>query len=201
MVSRPSLSCSPDQSTRPLTLIPRSPRSEVRRTAPLAPRSGPPAATLSGGLRPGSLRVHDPCKQDGHGSRLGFPGRRLPRDPAASANVARDLQVLPKQDGSLGRARGAGPGPGGTWFVRDPGMGSRTGTVGRGPLDRPTGGGGRAPIRPEENFATALYFLMGWCVKSPRTDGVADDRTRWPKRRQGNITLTADRSPMTERTS
>ena len=26
-----------------------------------APRSGPPAATLRGGLRPGSLRVHDPC--------------------------------------------------------------------------------------------------------------------------------------------
>ena len=26
-----------------------------------APRSGPPAATLIGGLRPGSLRVHDPC--------------------------------------------------------------------------------------------------------------------------------------------
>jgi len=27
--------------------------------------------------------------------------------------------------------------------------------------------------------------LMEWCVKSPRTDGVADDRTRWPKRRWG----------------
>ena len=26
-----------------------------------APRSGPPATTLIGGLRPGSLRVHDPC--------------------------------------------------------------------------------------------------------------------------------------------
>ncbi len=87
--------------------------------------------------------------------------------------------------GVVGRARGAGPGPGGTWFVRDPGTGSRTGTVGRGPRDRPTGGGGRAPIRPEENFATALYFLMEWCVKSPRTDGVADDRTRWPKHRWG----------------
>jgi hypothetical protein len=51
--------------------------------APSAPRSGPPAATLVGGLRPGSLRVHAPCKGDGHGSRLGFPGRRLPRVPAA----------------------------------------------------------------------------------------------------------------------
>src|SRR3972149_3657110 len=44
----------------------------------------------------------------------------------------------------------------------------------------PTGGGGRDPSRPKENFATAPSFLMKWCVKSPRTDGVADDRTRWP---------------------
>ncbi len=149
--------------------------------APSAPRSGPPAATLSGGLRPGSLRLHAPCKEARHGSRLGFPGRRLPRGPAAPGNVGRGTQVLPKNKfprrriaGVFRRARGAGPGPGGTWFA-----------AGRGPLDRPTGGGGRAPIRPEENFATALYFLMGWCVKSPRTDGVADDRTRWPKRRWG----------------
>ena len=102
--------------------------------APSAPRSWPPTATLSGGLR-----------QNWRG-----------------------------EVGNFGRARGAGPGPGGTWFA-----------AGRGPLDTPTGGGGRAPIRPEENFATALYLLMEWCVKSPRTDGVADDRTRWPKRRWG----------------
>src|SRR3990172_2745654 len=50
-------------------------------TAPSAPRSGALAATLCGGLRPGSLRVHDPCKEGGHGSRLGFPGRRRPRGP------------------------------------------------------------------------------------------------------------------------
>ena len=56
---------------------------------------------------------------------------------------------------------------------------SKTGCLREGE-GRPTGGGGRAPIRPEENCATALYFLMEWCVKSPRTDGVADDRTRWP---------------------
>ncbi len=62
--------------------------------APLAPRSGPRAATLFGGLRPGSLRVHDPCKDREHGSRPGFPGRRQPRGPAASGNVARGLQVL-----------------------------------------------------------------------------------------------------------
>ena len=68
-----------------------------KRAAPSAPRSRPPAATLSGGLRPGSLRVHDPCKEARHGSRLGVPGRRLPRDPAASAKVARGLQVLPRQ--------------------------------------------------------------------------------------------------------
>jgi hypothetical protein len=62
--------------------------------APSAPRSGPLAATLFGGLRPGSLRVHAPCKNDGHGSRLGFPGRRQPRGPAPFVNVARGLQVL-----------------------------------------------------------------------------------------------------------
>jgi len=63
-------------------------------TARLAPRSGPPAATPIGGLRPGSLRVHAPCKEVGHGSRLGFPGRRLPRVPAAPGNVAQGLHVL-----------------------------------------------------------------------------------------------------------
>ena len=62
--------------------------------APSAPRSRPFAATLRGGLRPGSLRVHDPCEAQEHGSRLGFPGRRQPRGPAAFGNVARDLQVL-----------------------------------------------------------------------------------------------------------
>ena len=65
--------------------------------APSAPRSGPPAATLNGGLRPGSLRVHNPRNEDGHGSRLGFPGRRPPGDPAAPGNVARGVPVLPKQ--------------------------------------------------------------------------------------------------------
>ena len=68
-----------------------------RATAPSAPRSAPPAATLRGGLRPGSFRVHDPCKEARHGSRLGFPGRRLPMGPAAPGNVARALQVLPQQ--------------------------------------------------------------------------------------------------------
>jgi len=61
--------------------------------ARLASRSRPLAATLIAGLRPGSLRVHDPCKQAPHGSRLGFPGRRPPRGPAASGNVARGLHV------------------------------------------------------------------------------------------------------------
>ncbi len=64
--------------------------------APSAPRSRPPAATLSGGLRPGSLRVHAPCIDDRHRARLGVPGRRQPRGPAASGDVARGLQVLPK---------------------------------------------------------------------------------------------------------
>ena len=52
-----------------------------RRAAPSVPRSGALAATLCGGLRPGSRRVHDPCKEGGHGSRLGFPGRRPPGVP------------------------------------------------------------------------------------------------------------------------
>ncbi len=60
----------------------------------MASRSGPLAATLFGGVRAGSLRVHDPCKDHAHGSCLGFPGRRQPRGPAAPGNVARDLQVL-----------------------------------------------------------------------------------------------------------
>jgi hypothetical protein len=68
-----------------------------KRAAPSAPRSWALAATLFGSLRPGSFRVHDPCNEMRHGSRLGFPGRRPPRGPATSANVARDLQVLPQQ--------------------------------------------------------------------------------------------------------
>jgi hypothetical protein len=84
----------------------RSPTS-VKSQWPLhPPRSGALAATLSGGLRPGSLRVHDPCKQEGEGSRLGFPGRRQPRGPAAPGNVARDLQVLPQQAGCLRKGEG-----------------------------------------------------------------------------------------------
>ncbi len=79
--------------------------------APLAPRSGPLAATLFGGLRPGSLRVHDPCKDDEHGSRLGFPGRRQPRGPAASGNVARDLQVLLLGEGGSASLAGSGVAP------------------------------------------------------------------------------------------
>src|SRR3989304_519681 len=53
MVSRPSLSRSPGQPPRPLTLrisFP-SPRSGVRRAAPSTPRSGALAATLFGGFR------------------------------------------------------------------------------------------------------------------------------------------------------
>ena len=66
---------------------------EMSDAARLTPRSSPLAATLIGGLRPGSLRVHAPCKETGHGSRLGFPGRRTPGGPAASGNVARGLHV------------------------------------------------------------------------------------------------------------
>ncbi len=51
------------------------------------------AATLVGSLRPGSLRVHHPCKEMGHGSRLGFPGRCQTRGPATSGNVAHGPRV------------------------------------------------------------------------------------------------------------
>ena len=88
--------------------------SEKKRAAPSAPRSGPPAATLFGGLRPRSLRVHDPCKEVGHGSRLGFPGRRLPRGPPAPGNVARGLQVLPRQ-AEFARGGGYLPEGEGSW--------------------------------------------------------------------------------------
>jgi len=67
---------------------------EMLQKHPRPPRSGAPAATLVGGSRPGSLRVHDPCNEMRHGSRLGFPARRQPRGPAAPGNVARGLQVL-----------------------------------------------------------------------------------------------------------
>jgi hypothetical protein len=74
---------------------------ELPASTPSAPRSRPLAATLNGGLRPGSLRVHAPCREFGHGSRLGFPGRRPPRGPAAPDNVARSLQVLPSPPSTL----------------------------------------------------------------------------------------------------
>jgi hypothetical protein len=74
--------------------------------------------------------------------------------------------------------------------------------AGRGGDPQPTGGGGRAPIRPEENFATALLFLDG-IMREVSEDG-------WVGRRQdplakgqvgGNIALTAGRSPKAENRS
>ena len=93
----PRSSCfADDEEGFPEPLPSRSLRLCPRRQPLHAPRSGSPAATLHGGLRPGSLRVHAPCRAQAHGSRLGFPGRRSPRGPAAPANVARRLQGLPK---------------------------------------------------------------------------------------------------------
>jgi len=109
-----------------------------RAPAPSAPRSWPPAATLCGGLRPGSLRVHDPCKPEGHGSRPGFPGRRLPGDPAAPGNVARALQVLPKQ---ARRALSGGRGELGL-DPAEPGLRP----AGVPPPERSVGGGGRPAV-------------------------------------------------------
>ena len=80
----------------------------MRGAARLAPPFWPLAATLIGGLRPGSLRVHGPCKETTHGSRLGFPGRRLPRGPAASGNVARGLHVPPAERRKKGEPPASG---------------------------------------------------------------------------------------------
>jgi len=79
-----------------------------RRSGAFAPPSRPSAATLIGRLRPGSLRVHAPCKTGPHGSRLGFPGRRTPRGPAALGNVARGLQAPPGKYGCGAGSRGRG---------------------------------------------------------------------------------------------
>src|SRR3989304_1681741 len=102
MVSRPSLSRSPGQPPRPLTLrisFP-SPRSGVRRAAPSTPRSGALAATLFGGLRAGGPPPSRPLYEDPPRARPPLP--RAPRargPPAAPGNVARDLQVLlPRRD-------------------------------------------------------------------------------------------------------
>ena len=66
--------------------------------------------------------------------------RGAPPLPAMSLGTCRCGQREQNSEGSrlaFGGRRGAGPGPGGTWFVRDPGTGSRTGTAGQGEL--PTG--------------------------------------------------------------
>jgi len=105
------------------------------------------------------------------GSR-GDPGRRLtiwvpPCSRSVKRDEARIAPRFPSPSPAEGprRFRKCRSGPAGAVAVAGP---------------WPTGGGGRDPSRPKENFATAPSFLMKWCVKSPRTDGVADDRTRWP---------------------
>ena len=59
---------------------------------PLAPGLSRRPCSAAYGPGPSVFTIR--AKKVGHGSRLGFPGRRLPRDPTASANVARGLQVL-----------------------------------------------------------------------------------------------------------
>ncbi len=120
-------------------------------TASSAPRSGALAATLSGGLRPGSLRVHDPCRESGHGSRLGFPGRRPPRDPTASANVARGLQALLPWRDPLAERKPVSA------FLRICFPRRLAGGGGRGPAARRRIS---QPIVPNK-----------WRINSPRTDG------------------------------
>ncbi len=125
-------------------------------------RSWPPAATLSPPCGPGpSVFTAHAKKGMGRASVSRASGRRgAPPLPAMSLGAC-----TCRSAGRQGRDE----------------LARKAESAGRRTIGlRPTGGGGRAPIRPEENFATAVYFLMEWCVKSPRTDGVADDRTRWP---------------------
>jgi hypothetical protein len=61
-------------------------------STPLASR-GDPLRRLTPWVPPCSRSL----KEARQGSRLGFPGRRHPRGPAALGKVARTLQVLPKQ--------------------------------------------------------------------------------------------------------
>ena len=80
------------------------------------------AATLVGGLRPGSLRVHAPCNENGHGAGLGLPVAYrgtppLPACPSGPAGAAEEQNKFPRRIGSLREGGGDGPGPGGTWFA------------------------------------------------------------------------------------
>ncbi len=149
--------------------------------APLAPRSGPRAATLFGGLRPGSLRVHDPCKDREHGSRPGFPGRRQPRGPAASGNVARGLQVLLPGEGGSASLAGSGVAPPVDLTTRTPaskGSGLLRGRkpdvacLGRNPLRALSDFGHRTlDLRADGRQLTAIFGGTG---------GEAGRRTRGP---------------------
>ena len=153
--------------------IVRGPKSNVS-TAPSAPRSEPPAATLSGGLRPGSLRVHAPCKEAQHGSRLGFPGRRLPRGPAAPGNVARALQVLPQK-----ARRGLSGGRGELGLdPAEPGLRP----AGVPPPERSAGGGGRlADPRCARRGSTRLHPTAPWNSSAGEDPLPEPCRTEGPK--------------------
>jgi len=67
-------------------------REKKQHLRPLAPRLSRRPYGAAYGLGPSVFTMR--AKEVGHGSRLGFPGRRPPWGPAAFANVARDLQVL-----------------------------------------------------------------------------------------------------------
>jgi len=147
----------------------------VPTAAPSAPCSMPPAATLSGGLRPGSLRVHDPCKQEGHGSRLGFPGRRLPRGPAAPGNVARGLQVLPK------KARRVSAGGRGELGLDPAELGLRA--AGVPPPERSAGGGGHpAATRFVRRGSTRFHETDPWNCSAGEASLPEPSRTELPER-------------------
>jgi len=146
-----------------------------KRAAPSAPRSGPPAATLTGGLRPGSLRVHDLCKEARHGSRLGVPGRRPPRGPAAPGNVARALQVLPKQ---ARRVPSEGRGEMGL-DPAEPGLRP----AGVPPPERSAGGGGRpAAPRSARRGSTVCRQINPWNCSAGEAPLLEPSRTELPER-------------------
>jgi len=102
-------------------------------TAPSAPRSRPPAATLAGGLRPGSLRVHVPCKEWG-------------TDRASVSQAAARWGAPPLPAMSLGACRCCPAGSRGRdGFARKAETGLRP--AGVPPPERSAGGGGR-PVAP-----------------------------------------------------
>jgi hypothetical protein len=100
--------------------------------------------------------------------------RRFRQCRSGPADAAQESKT-----GGCGRARGAWPGPGGTWVA-----GPRS--WGRGGSDPAAEANGwRQAGRPaaRRRISRPLVSFRIMSVKSPRTAGLPGDRTRWPKRR------------------